>query len=78
MADVFLTVRVVELGSAEALLEVNGQRLRWPREQLPSGASVGDSLQLFLQNPKAPAADNAPLAKAILNEILTDDNPEEA
>lgn len=62
-------IKSVENG--QAAIELNGQILRWPTDQLPQPINQGDRVKILVTTAELESMDREKLAKTILNEILS-------
>jgi len=55
----------------------DGQQVIWPASELPERLTEGDNLRLVLSTVGDVTAEREEMAKAVLNKILKDKNPNE-
>lgn len=55
----------------------DGQQVIWPASELPERLTEGDNLRLVLSTSRDGTAEREEMAKAVLNKILKDKNPNE-
>ncbi|NIP32814.1 DUF3006 domain-containing protein [Candidatus Saccharibacteria bacterium] len=55
----------------------DGQQVIWPASELPERLTEGDNLRLVLSTVGDGTAEREEMAKAVLNKILKDKNPNE-
>lgn len=69
-----LTVKLLRVqGETAILITETGQEINWPASQVPAQLASGEMGKLILSSQTLIQEDKDELAKAILNEILTND-----
>jgi hypothetical protein len=66
------TVRSLDAMSAILVL-VDGQVLRWPLRLMPPDVKAGDQVQVIIHDLKLENAEQAAVARAVINEIFSND-----
>ncbi|MFA5107301.1 MAG: hypothetical protein WC497_03165 [Patescibacteria group bacterium] len=68
---------VTSVEETTVILDCDGQKISWPKKHAPKNVAVGDRLMLALMDVAAYQAKREELAKAILNDILQDNENKE-
>lgn len=65
-----LSCKLIEKKGKKAEVEVDGQKIIVPAENLPADVKDGENLELYFSNEKSAKMKEKELAQAILEEIL--------
>ena len=65
---------IINIENNQAAIELNGQVLRWPVDQLPHPLKKGDRVKILITTTELESMDREALAKTILNEILSSED----
>jgi hypothetical protein len=62
---------IIRIEDNQADIQLDGQVLRWPTDQIPQPIKLGDKLIVLITTAELEKLDREALAKKILNEVLS-------